>query len=352
MGTAPSSARLPINQVVATIPVCGGSITADPFSLFVYVTDGTEVTAVNTFSLQAETYDIYTDSGEEIIATDPSPYNLSAISPDGTMLYVVGVLGFYNPYNGTWSYAHALIGVSLAALEGFGGYTLAAYWILPDAATTTAGLAVSPDGTEVYVITDAGYIVVANAVLGTNQFYNPIDVSGNPIAVNFSPDGSTAYVLTNSNISFIQTIDVATGTASSEYIGAGEIVTGNVQFMAVSPNGSEVFVSDWADYLAAIKIGTNRLAGAASLISPGDGDVQLGQPAVTPNGAFVYVPNLNDQTVLMVDAATCQVKGSPIPVGQNPVFTAISPLYSNYLYVVNTNVPGQATMSVIDITVP
>ncbi len=67
--------------------------------------------------------------------------------------------------------------------------------------------------------------------------------------------------------------------------------------------------------------------------------------AITPNGNFAYVTNINDNTVSIIDTNTNTVVGSPIAVGLGPVAIAITP---NGLsaYVANSQ---DNTVSVIDL---
>jgi YVTN family beta-propeller protein/autotransporter-associated beta strand protein len=68
--------------------------------------------------------------------------------------------------------------------------------------------------------------------------------------------------------------------------------------------------------------------------------------AFTPDGRLVYVVNKNDSTVTVLDTATRNVVGSPIPVGFGPYTIAITPDGSK-AYVGNFD--GQ-TVSVLDLT--
>jgi DNA-binding beta-propeller fold protein YncE len=75
--------------------------------------------------------------------------------------------------------------------------------------------------------------------------------------------------------------------------------------------------------------------------------------AVTPNGQYLYVPiyyngSTPGNTVLMLNAVTQEIVGSPITVGNGPSFIAITP-NGDDAYVLNQN---DETISVINITVP
>src|SRR6202007_1264327 len=66
--------------------------------------------------------------------------------------------------------------------------------------------------------------------------------------------------------------------------------------------------------------------------------------AVTPDGSKVYVTNLGDNTVSVIDTATNTVTGSTIPVGDNAEGVVITPDGSR-VYVANSY---DDTVSVID----
>jgi DNA-binding beta-propeller fold protein YncE len=79
----------------------------------------------------------------------------------------------------------------------------------------------------------------------------------------------------------------------------------------------------------------------------------LGQPAVTPSGAYLYVPLEDDNntgtvqnTVVTVDTSTGKTVESPITVGNFPTSVAIAP-NGNTAYVINFI---DNTISVIDIS--
>lgn len=311
-------ARLPKNKVVATITLGfePQSIAISPDSSTVYV--------VNTGSNTVSVVSAGTNQVTANITVGNYP-DFVAISPDGTTLYVS------NRVDQTVSV--------IATASDLVTETLAL-------AGQPWGLAVSPDGTQVYVATAGGTVSVIDTA--TNQLGTAIILVGSPIWVAFTPDGSAAYVLNDANYGFLSVINPSTGSVSATTVGAGEIYL--PQFATVSPDGTKLYVADEVDYLAVINLAKNTLITTVPFIPVEASDVRLGQPVVTPNGLFVYVPNYTNGTVVMLGASDNKVRGQPIPVGINPYFAAIAP-NGAFLYVTNTNSSApNGTMSVIDIS--
>ena len=104
----------------------------------------------------------------------------------------------------------------------------------------------------------------------------PIPVGTNPLGVVITPDGKKLYTL---NTATTSVIDTKTNTV-----------------------------------IHTIDVG--NLAGAF--------------PAITPDGKYLYVPQLGTPTnspgtVVVISTATDTVVGTPIPVGVDPIFVAIAP---------------------------
>lgn len=101
------------------------------------------------------------------------------------------------------------------------------------------GVAVTPDGREIYVTgngsTAAGWrrtLYVVNAA--TNRLTGTINVGGSSSYVAFSPDGRTAYVGVVDGLDFI---DVATQKVRAEIP-----IEPNASLIAINPNGQSVYV--------------------------------------------------------------------------------------------------------------
>lgn len=191
--------------------------------------------------------------------------------------------------------------------------------------TTISGLpgletiAISPDGKTAYVsIPEKDTVIVID--LQTNQVVGtPIAVGDNPIGVAFSPDGTVAYVA-NDNDENVSVIDTATRQVVGSPIAVGDEPV-NVVF---SPDGKTAYVNNEA---------TSKPAGSVSVIDTATrqsvGTIPVGgEPwglGLTPDGTRLYVSNNEDDTVSVIDTATRQVVGTPIPVGDEPYELASTP---------------------------
>ena len=125
-----------------------------------------------------------------------------------------------------------------------------------------------------------------------------------------TPDGSKVYVA-NEGANTVSVISTATNTV----IGS-PIPVGNGPFgVAVTPDGSKVYVTNEADNtVSVISTATNTVIGSPIPVGMSPFGV-----AVTPDGSKVYVANDRDNTVSVISTATNTVIGSPIPVGNGPI---------------------------------
>ena len=161
-------------------------------------------------------------------------------------------------------------------------------------------VAVSPDGSQVYATVTGGNTgpggsdTVAVISTSTDAVVGDIKVGTAPRQVVFSPDGKRAYVTTESGISVI---DTATGRITASIPDSG-----NPQGLAVSPDGSTLYVTNpgpgtvWAISTATDRV-TARIAAGAEPYAV----------AVTPNGATAYVADMNSDSVAVISTASGRV---------------------------------------------
>jgi YVTN family beta-propeller protein len=195
------------------------------------------------------------------------------------------------------------------------------------------GIAVTPDGSKVYLANNSHYIcggglnvisTVSNTVIKDIQ---PGSCFLRGVAV--SPDGSRVYVAGNffpppSALGAVWVIDTATDTVITS------VTVGFNPFgVAVSPEGSKVYVTNYYGFsqppvdivvggsVSVIDTATNTVVDAI----PFGGSRPLGL-AVTPDGSKLYVAEASSNAVSVIDTTTNTALVPPIPVGQNPVAVA------------------------------
>ncbi|HET6731679.1 Ig-like domain-containing protein, partial [Mycobacterium sp.] len=143
---------------------------------------------------------------------------------------------------------------------------------------------------------DSGHSTTATVAVTVTPM--SIAVGNFPTGVAVSPDGSTVYVTNFGDLSSggntVSVIDAATNT-----VVATITVGGNPANVAVSPNGATAYVTNLDDgTVSVIDTATNSVTATITV-----GDLPDGV-AVSPDGAHVYVTNADDDTVSIIDAAT------------------------------------------------
>jgi YVTN family beta-propeller protein len=200
------------------------------------------------------------------------------------------------------------------------------------------GVAVTPDGTKVYVANsdwDNVFAIDTVSVIDTaiNNVTATVDVGGSPSGVAVTPDGTKVYV-TNDGSNTVSVIDTATNNVT-----ATVPVGTNPRGVAVSPDGTKVYVanSDWWNSVSAIDtVSVIDTANDTVTANVSVGSWPLGV-AVNPNGTKVYVANYGSNTTSVIDTATNKVTDT-VPVGWGPVGVAVSP-DGTKVYVVNYHTP-------------
>jgi YVTN family beta-propeller protein/VCBS repeat-containing protein len=290
-------------------------------------------------------------TGSIAVGSNPS---WLAVSPDGARAYVS------NLFDGTVSVIDTATNTVIDTDAGVAGVN----------AISVGGsawdMALSPDGTRLYVTKQNNSTV---SVIDTTTYtlvdadpaaagVNPISVGGQPWGLAVSPDGTRVYV-TSRTTNTVAVIDTATNTLIDTDPGTAGVtpitVGGQPLDAAVSPDGTRLYVANWSDGTVSVidtaaygVIDTDPATAGTTPITVG------GQPAavaVSPDGARVYVTNFNG-TVAVVDTATNSlVDTNPGTAGVNPITVggqlqgvAVSP-DGDRLYV--TDIQGDR-VSVID----
>jgi len=259
------------NKVIATIPVGsqGIGVVFDPVGPQFYAVDpiGNSVVAV---SLPANTVGTP-------IGVGPNPF-LVAVGPVGTpaagKLYVTnfGNSGIGNTVSVVDTATKQITTVTVGR-NGAG----------------PAGVAVSPDGTRVWVAnSSAGAIAIIDTT--TNKVVKTIPVPSGAVYVAISPDGHQAYVTNGDTTSTVTVINTA------NYTTAGSITVGQKPgAIAFSPDGSVAYVTNQLDNTVSV-INT---ATKTSIKTIAVGKNPLGI-AASADGKYLYVTNALDSTVTVI----------------------------------------------------
>src|SRR5262249_7544247 len=132
----------------------------------------------------------------------------------------------------------------------------------------------------------------------TNTVITTIDVDGFcPRGVAVSPDGSTVYVgasVLDVNVGAVLVIATATDTVIARLI--GPIASG----LAVTPDGSKVYVATAQSFFGppSVVVVDTATNGLIATIPVGGNPLGV---AVTPDSSEVYVTNITDNNVSVID---------------------------------------------------
>ena len=189
------------------------------------------------------------------------------------------------------------------------------------------GVAVSPDGTKVYV-TNSGDNNVSVIDTATNLVTATVNVGSDPFGVAISPDGTKVYVTNSPLDRTVSVIDTATNTITAT-VNVGYYPKG----VAVSPDGTKVYVTNSGDNnVSVIDTATNLVTATVNVGHPTFGIV------VTPDGNKAYVTCYGGNTVSVIDATSHMVIGT-IEVGNSPRGVAVNSDGSK-VYVANEDTNG------------
>ena len=319
----------PLTYTVKTGPT-KGTVVIDELGAFRYTPDpvsrNTVVGAEATDADRFDTFTVVATDGEastavtvtvpvavpdgKVVATitvGTNPQGL-AVSPDGSRIYVANL-------NGTVS---AVDAVTRKVLSTF------------DVGNGPSGVAVSADGKSLYVTNyDSGEVSVVQT--GTGDVVDVIGVGTNPDAIVLNKAGDRVYVAnTNSNTVSV----IGPGSVNSVAVGP------NPSALALSADGSRLYVANFGDgSVSVIKTADNTADGAA--ISVGGNPAGI---ALSSDGATAYVSDFENGLVTVVDLATRTVTAE-IAVGENPGALAVSP-DGTTVYVANS---AENTVTAIDV---
>jgi DNA-binding beta-propeller fold protein YncE len=331
------AAKPPLNMVTNTVPVGGtpSAILVSPDNQTVYVVTNASIDVIINVLDATNNY-----ASKGTIAVS-GVANYLAISPDGNTLYAAG---YY--FNSGFAGNVSIIDTTQP--------TYPVVMTLPINGFAT-GLAVTPDGKTLFVpyTNYSFYLPGGVAMFATSNYAETsIQTGGAPFEFVIAEQGKQVDLLNgNPGTGYLQFINPVTGTLSNSIAGGGQIhyPVG----MTTDASGSTLYIANGSNYVTVCNAKDGKVT-KQFLVSPNIAyQIELGQPAVTLDGQYLYVPwAYNDtlgqdrQQVAMFDVSTGKIVGSAIAVGFFPVWAQMAP-NGDTLYVANGH---DGTVTVINTT--
>jgi YVTN family beta-propeller protein len=167
------------------------------------------------------------------------------------------------------------------------------------------GLAISPDGRYVYVANLGGSpgpytpnVAVVDTSINTVTATIPLDTKLNPGPVQISPDGSrlweSEFPLYNYVAPPVVVISTATNQVEGQFTLPGKKVPGGIAF---SPHGKVAWVVAGGAAVDTVEVATWRTVSQINTLGA------LNQPAVSPDGTILLLPNSGDSQVASFSAS-------------------------------------------------
>ncbi len=261
---------VPNASLASTVHAVGSGIVASPDGRRVYATAGGSGVVAMDAAL-IQPIAAESISGFTAGSSAQSSAQSLAISPDGTMLYVADNLD-----SGVVRLVTLASGTYLSSPVFGAG-------LVPEA------VAPSPDGRKLYVaINDptkgtADFVAVLDAHSGAPRSSIILGTGAAPAGIAFSPDGKTAYVV-NRGADTMSIIDAATDTVGTSISGL-KSPTG----IAVSPDGAKLLIANSGDHTVTLVAASGNAGTTESIAIPGGPGTALPGIAVSPDGSHAYV---------------------------------------------------------------
>lgn len=202
-------------------------------------------------------------------------------------------------------------------------------------------VAASPDGTKMYTTDWTPGVVYEYGTSTDAPTGRSAATSTNPIDMVVSPDGAYIYVANyNTSPETVTKIETANFIATQHVVGPGVSNAGLLAGLAISPNGAILYATQYTSGQV-IAINTSDMQVLWTLAVHG----QPGGVVVNSTGSTIYVVSTVNDHVVAIDTTTRQVTAT-ITVGSAPQNLVIAPDDSQ-LFVANR---GSNTVSRIDLT--
>jgi YVTN family beta-propeller protein len=223
----------------------------------------------------------YVDTPETLIPVGVNPEGL-AVSPDGSQVWVADT----GPQTGL---------PSLGAISVVSTATDKVTATLKLSVTDPRQIAFSPSGGTAYVTTSVGVLVYNTA---SDRLVTLIPGLGDPEGVTVAPNG-TVYV-TNTEQNVVDVISAATNRVTRT------IAVGQLPWqMAITSSGSTLYVADGdSDAVSVINTATNAVT---STIAVSGDPVSV---ALTPDGSRLWVGGLTSGNVSVINTSNDAIVGS------------------------------------------
>jgi YVTN family beta-propeller protein len=212
-----------VNASSATLPTAGTNIAISPDGTTAYVGNGTGASN-NVYVIRLS------DNHVTTIDNVDEP-DLVALSPDGSKLYVVSFIAATGPTNSVLRIRNTSDGSMVGNPVVLGDFT-----------TFPNGIAVAPDGNELYTANTNGTVSAVDLTTTPDPTVNTITGFSDASALAITPDGSEVYV-TNGSAANVSVIDTATDTVET---GTGLPISVGLSPAGVffTPDGDTAYVAN------------------------------------------------------------------------------------------------------------
>jgi YVTN family beta-propeller protein len=285
----------------------------------------------NTDSNSVSVIDTSTDSVVATVPVGNQPYDV-AVLPNGAKVYVSNS-SVSNPAQGSVSVIDTATNTVTTTVTG---------QLSQSSFQASPGLAVSPDGTRIYVseegentvaiIDTTTDTVVAHILTGADHRGLAVHPSGSPLYVANFTDAVWVHDTTAPSYAHI-------GTASN----GGGYAGGFPTAVVVNPAGTTYYISGlrFPGSIAVADVATN-------VITATIGDSWFGLLAISSDGRRLYAPDSRSNDLAIIDTASNTIAAT-VPVGDYPYGVALTP-DGRKAYVTNRGSfsGGGTTVSVVD----